>query len=208
MYSYKDSKLQSSTCMKPLEYLLDAKVMGLSSYYMKPGEGDPTIDILLISIGDIVDATINIETVKKVTIKKTGKLGSDTILPGDVVLTLRDQPSHAQPFRAAVAGKEIAGAALSANLVGLRCSNQIRPEILAAWLNSSAGQRALAPKAGVSTLISLPLKDLLQIEIAVPSLEQQEILSKYLALAAEYTRLLKEEQKLLGSVIDSMMNTL
>jgi hypothetical protein len=63
-------------------------------------------------MGDIVDGTINTKTVKDVTVRKTGKLESDTILPADVILTLR-----AQPFRAVIAGEDVAGAALSANLV-------------------------------------------------------------------------------------------
>jgi len=165
--------------------------------------GDPTIDIPLINMGDIGDGVINTRTVKKVTVRKTGKLENDTILPGDVILTLR-----AQPFRAVIAGEDVAGAALSANLVGLRCSDRIKPEILATWFNSSAGQRVLAPRAGISTLVGISLKELLQVEVPVPSHEKQDLLSRYLALAVEHTRILKEEQKLLNSIADSMMNSL
>ncbi len=198
-----DSRSRGGTAVLPLKDLLDAKVTGLSSYYLKPDIGDPTVDIPLINMGDIVDGTINTKTVKDVTVRKTGKLESDTILPADVILTLR-----AQPFRAVIAGEDVAGAALSANLVGLRCSDRINPEILAAWFNSSAGQRALAPRAGISTLVGISLKELLQVEVPVPSREQQDLLSRYLALATEHTRILKEEQKLLDSIVDSMMNSL
>ncbi|WP_243670193.1 hypothetical protein [Methanoculleus chikugoensis] len=155
-------------------------------------------------MGDIVDGAINAGTVKKATVRRTGKLESDTILPGDVILTLR-----AQPFRAAIAGPDVAGAALSANLVGLRCSDLIKPEILAAWFNSSAGQRVLVPRAGISTLVGISLKELLQVEVPVPPpREQQDLLSRYIALATEHTRILKEEQKLLDSIVDSMINSL
>ena len=37
---------------------------------------------------------------------------------------------------------------------------------------------------------------------------QQELLIRYLALATEHTRLLKEDQKILDSIFDSIMNAL
>lgn len=187
----------------PLKDLLRAKVTGVSSYYLKPDEGDPTVMIPLINLGDLVDGTINTETVKITTVRKTGKLESDTVVVGDVILTLRGPP-----FRAAVADDDVVGAALSANLVGLRCSEQIMPEILAAWLNSSAGQRALLPRAGGSTLMCISLNELLQIEVPVPPMAQQDLLSRYLALTTEHTRILKKEQALLESIVHSMMNSL
>lgn len=187
----------------PLKDLLRAKVTGVSSYYLKPDEGDPTIMIPLINLGDLVDGTINTETVKITTVRKTGKLENDTVLVGDVILTLRGPP-----FRAAVADDDVVGAALSANLVGLRCSEQIMPEILAAWLNSSAGQRALLLRAGGSTLMGISLNELLQIGVPVPPIAQQDLLSRYLALTTEHTRILKKEQALQDSIVDSMMNSL
>jgi len=188
---------------KPLKALLRTKVTGISSYYLKTKEGDPTIEIPLINLGDLVDGTINTETVKTTRVRNTGKLETDTVRKGDVVLTLRGPP-----FRAAVADDNSAGAALSANLVGLRCSDQMRPEILAAWFNSSTGQRAFIPRAGGSTLMGISLNELLQIEVPVPSMEQQNLLSRYLALKNEHTRILKKEQALLDSIVNSMMNSL
>ncbi len=175
----------------------------MSSYYLKPADGDLTIEIPLINLGDLIDGTINTETVKIARVRNTGKLETDIVQEGDVILTLRGPP-----FRAAVADNDVAGAAFSANLVGLRCSDKIKPEILAAWFNSSAGQRALAIRAGGSTLMGISLHELLQIEVPVPPMAQQELLIRYLALATEHTRLLKEDQKILDSIFDSIMNAL
>lgn len=188
---------------KPLKVLLCTKVTGISSYYLKTKDGDPTIEIPLINLGDLVDGTINTETVKATRVRNTGKLDTDTVRKGDVILTLRGPP-----FRAAVADDNIAGAALSANLVGLRCSEQIKPEVLAAWLNSSAGQHAFIPRAGGSTLLGISLNELLQIEVPVPPMAQQDLLSRYLALTTEHTRILKKEQALQDSIVDSIMNSL
>jgi len=188
---------------KPLKDLLSTKVTGVSSYYLKPEEGDPALEIPFINLGDIVEGTINPETIKTTRVRKTEKMESDTVLPGDVVLTLRGPP-----FRTAVADGDVAGAAFSANLVVLRCSDQIRPEILAAWLNSPTGQRALATRAGGSTLMGISLKELLQIEIPVPPMAKQDLLSRYLALKTEHTRILRKEQALLDSIVSSMMNSL
>jgi len=201
--SHNGFKLRERSVIMPLKNLLRAKITGVSSYYLKTGEGDPTIEIPLINLGDLVDGTINTETVKTTRVRNTGKLETDTVQKGDVVLTLRGPP-----FRAAVADDNIAGAALSANLVGLRCSEQIRPEVLAAWFNSSAGQHAFIPRAGGSTLLGISLNELLQIEVPVPPMEQQDFLSRYLALKTEHTRILKKEQALLDSIVNSMMNSL
>lgn len=187
----------------PLADLLRAKITGLSSYYLKLEEGDPSVEVSLINLGDLVDDAIDTETVKIVAVKKTEKLKSDTLLPGDVVFTLRGSP-----LRAVVAGDDVAGAVLSANLVGLRCSELIQPEILAAWFNSSAGQHALLTRAGKSTLTGISLKELLEIEIPVPPKAQQDLMSKYLALASEHLRILKKEQEILDSIVDSMMTSL
>jgi len=180
---------------KPLKDLLSAKVTGMSSYYLKPKDGDSTVEIRVINLGDIADGTINTEAVRIMRVKNTRKLETDIVQEGDVVLTLRGPP-----FRAAVA--------VSANLVGLRCSDRLRPDLLAAWLNCSAGQRALTARAGGSTLMGLSLRELLQVEVPVPPMAQQELLSRYLALAAEYSRILKKEQRLQDSTVNAMMNSL
>lgn len=200
---HNDFKLRDSSLVKSLKDLLKAKVTGVSSYYLRTEEGDPTVTVPLLNLGDIVDGTINTGTVKSTQVRKTGKLERGRVLAGDVVLTLRGPP-----FRAAVADGDVAGAVLSANLVGLRCSNHIKPEILAAWLNSSAGQRALLPRAGGSTLMGISLNELLQVEVPVPPMAQQNLLSRYLALTTEHTRILKKEQALQDSIIDSIMNSL
>ncbi|QSZ66156.1 restriction endonuclease subunit S [Methanofollis aquaemaris] len=194
---------KDSIPQKPLKDLLNKKVTGLSSYYLKPEENDPTVEIPLINLGDLVDGIIDTETVKTTPVRKTGKLEKDTLLSGDVVLTLRGPP-----FRAAVGGDDVVGAALNATLVGLRCSELMRPEILAAWFNSSAGQRALTRRAGGSTLMSISLDELVQIEIPIPPMAQQDLMSKYLALTSEYSRILRREQKLQDSIVNSMMNSL
>ncbi|MDD2473109.1 MULTISPECIES: hypothetical protein [unclassified Methanoculleus] len=175
----------------------------MSSYYLKPKDGDSTVEIRVINLGDIADGTINTEAVRIMRVKNTRKLETDIVQEGDVVLTLRGPP-----FRAAVADGSIAGAAVSANLVGLRCSDRLRPDLLAAWLNCSAGQRALTARAGGSTLMGLSLRELLQVEVPVPPMAQQELLSRYLALAAEYSRILKKEQRLQDSTVNAMMNSL
>lgn len=94
---------------------------------------------------------------------------------------------------------------ISANLIALTLSDQILPEIVAAYLNSPRGQRELEARAGGSAIKGLNTKSLLEVPIPVPPIEQQEALSRYISSAHEYEALIKKELELRNLITDEII---
>lgn len=181
----------------PIKTLGDLAVKrGLSSYYSKGG-GDVTVPV--INIKDIQGGKIDAETVDRVSVRKTDLLEKSRIAPGDVIITIKGLG-----FRAAVADESLAGFAISANLAAVTPSHEIKPEVLAAYLNSPAGQRELLLRAGMGAIRGLNLKSLS--EVPIPSIERQETLSRFLSLAQEYEEILKKELDLRAKVKDGIVS--
>ena len=182
----------------PIKNLGDLAVLkrGLSSYYSKGGD----VVVPVINIKDVQGGKIDAETVDRVSVRKTDLLEKSRIAPGDVIITIKGLG-----FRAAIAGESLAGFAISANLAALTPSHEIKSEILAAFLNSPAGQGELLSRSGMGTIRGLNLKSLAEVPIPIPSLERQETLKRFLILAQEYDELLKKELDLRSKVKDAIV---
>lgn len=155
---------------------------------------------MVINAKDIQGGKIDAESVDRVAVRKTDLLEKSRIAPGDVIITTKGLS-----FRAAVADESLAGFAISANLAAVTPSHEIKPEVLAAYLNSPAGQKELLLRAGMGTIRGLNLKSLAEVPIPVPSLELQETLGRYLTLAQEYDEILKKEQDLRSKLKDAIV---
>jgi type I restriction enzyme M protein len=169
---------------------------GLSSYYLNGRD----VKVPLINIKDIQGGAINAESIDYVYVHKTDILEESRISPGDIIISVRGSS-----FKVAVADETISNFVISSNLVALTPSNEIKPEFLEAYLESPAGQSQLQAFAGGATIKGLSLKALLDIEIPVPPLEQQVILSQYLRLVKEYNRVVKEELDLREKIKDAIL---
>lgn len=157
---------------------------GLSSYYLHGKD----IEVYLINIKDIQNGKVNTGTIERVFVRETPLLEKSRILPGDILITIKGLS-----FKAAVADESASGFVISANLIALTLSDEIRPEIVAAYINSSIGQSSLMSMAGGGVIKGLNTKSLLEFSIPVPPLIRQEKLSRFLLLVQEYNDLLREE---------------
>lgn len=169
---------------------------GLSSYYMR--DGDEVVP--LVTLKDVQDGNITSETVDRVPVKKTPRLGKSRLAIGDVVIIIKGSN-----FRAAVVDESAAGFVISSNMIALTLSDKILPEIVAAYLNSPSGQRELEARAGGSTIMGLNTKSLLEVPIPVPSLDQQEALSRYFSSAREYEDITKKELELRNVIKEAII---
>ncbi len=169
---------------------------GLSSYYLNGRD----LEVPLINIKDIQEGAINAKAIDYVSVHKTDILEESRISPGDIIISIRGSS-----FKIAVADETISNFVISSNLVALTLSNEIRPEFLAAYLESPAGQSQLQAFAGGGTTKGLSLKALLEVEIPVPPLEQQEVLNQYLKLAKKYNKVVREELNLRDKIKDSIL---
>lgn len=170
--------------------------MGLSSYYLK-GD-DETVKI--INNKDIENGKINPDSIERVSVKKTPLLEKSRIEAGDLIVTTKGYN-----FKAAIADESVADFVISANLIAIKLSNNIQPEIVAAYLNSTRGQRDLQALASGSSIQGLNANSFLEIQVPIPPLHEQKLLSEYLSLAKEYNSLLRKEIELRNKLNNTLI---
>ncbi len=170
--------------------------MGLSSYYLK-GD-DETVKI--INNKDIENGKINPDSIERVSVKKTPLLEKSRIEAGDLIVTTKGYN-----FKAAIADESVADFVISANLIAIKLSNNIQPEIVAAYLNSTRGQRDLQALASGSSIQGLNANSFLEIQVPIPPLHEQKLLSEYLFLAKEYNSLLRKEIELRNKLNNTLI---
>jgi restriction endonuclease S subunit len=171
--------------------------MGLSSYYLK---GDDEV-VKIINTKDLEDGKINLDSINSVSVKKTPLLEKSRIEAGDLIITTKGTS-----FKAAVADQSVANYVISANLIAIRLSNKVQPEIVAAYLNSTKGQKNLQSLSSGSSIQGLNSNSLLEIQVPIPPLHEQKKMVNYLTLAREYIGLLKRELELRDKLTDSIIN--
>jgi len=168
---------------------------GLSSYYLQSEDAK----VSMINIKDIVNGRILVDTVDCVSVHETSLLDRSRIEPGDVIVASRGN------FKAAVADESAKNFTFSSNLIALTLSEEVKPELIAAYFNSPLGQNMLQSKASGATIKGLNPKALLDILIPLPPLSVQESLSRYLTLAREYNDLLRKELELRQKLTDAVV---
>ena len=182
--------------IKKLRNLTRTLKMGLSSYYLK---GDDEV-VKIINTKDLENGKINSDSVNSVSVKKTPLLEKSRIEAGDLIVTTKGTN-----FKAAVADQSVANSVISANLIAIKLSNEVQPEIVAAYLNSSRGQRDLQALSSGSSIQGLNANSLLEIQVPIPPLPEQKWMVNYLSLATEYNSLLKRELELRDKLADTII---
>jgi restriction endonuclease S subunit len=77
------------------------------------------------------------------------------------------------------------GAVLASNLIGIRVSQELRPELLAEFLNSTQGRHAIERRLSGSNLLVLTPQFLADVEVPVPPLEEQSMLVELIRASDE-----------------------
>lgn len=172
--------------------------MGLSSYYLNNQDKDGK-EIPLINVKDIQDGKIDSTTVDHIKVRETDALGKARVSKGDLIL------STTGTFKAAVADESIDGFAISANLNAVTFSEDVNPEVVAAYLNSLAGQRELNKRAGGGVTAGLNKNQLNGVLIPVPESGLQQDLAQFIAFAQEYSNLLSKEAEIWRNIIDAVI---
>ena len=172
---------------KELKHLVKQIKRGLSSYYVQQIGNE----VPFINIRDVSDGIIHVETVEHVKIKETGALEKSRIRPKDVILTAKGSA-----FKAAVASKEIKDYVISANIVAFTLTNEVLPELVVAYLNSTAGQKELHARSAGIAQKALNMRSLMELKIPVPPMHKQKVLAEYLSLSNEYDIFMQREQEL------------
>lgn len=170
---------------------------GLSTHYLS----ENGVEVPLLKMKDIPDGSIDTDSVERVKVRKTPLLDKSKIRIGDVIITTRGTN-----FRAIVADKSIENFVISSNLVILRRyqSNEVDPEIVAAYLNSTLGQRELRKWATGAGIMGMNVKRLKEVLIPILDHGYQKNLSYYLSLARERKISLMKDLELQEMAIDAI----
>lgn len=169
---------------------------GLSSYYLL---GDD-VTVSMINIKDMANGRILTDTVDSVSVRETPLLERSRIESGDVIVAIRGFN-----FKAAVADESSRNFVISANLIALTLTDEVEPELIAAYFNSRLGQNMLRARAGGATIKGLNSRSLLGILLHLPPPSKQETLGRYLVLAREHDDILRKELELRQKLTDSVV---
>ncbi|KAF1078218.1 restriction endonuclease subunit S [Methanogenium sp. MK-MG] len=179
-----------------IKSLVKKKITGLSSYNLNPKDCDAEACIMrLVNISDLSEGVVDHTTIKEMSVRATKKTEENRIRTGDVLVTLRGTA-----LRAALVDEKSSGAVISSNIVALRFTEDILPDVVVAWFNSLRGQQALNALSGGSTIQGMKISEMMEIRIPVPPLEIQRDIVEFYATVQERRLLLKREEKLLNSV--------
>ena len=182
----------------PLGALTTSVKRGLSSSYLKDGE----IPVRLLKAKDIdEDGRIAVDDVDEHTVKKTPALDKARVKAGDLVISLKGKT-----FKTAQIPPEAEDFVISSNLIALTFNEKVRPEIVAFYLKSTAGEYELQKRAAGSAVMSLNTNQLMDVKIPLPPIEKQREISRYLGEIEELKSILTKEKKLVDTISDHLLN--
>jgi restriction endonuclease S subunit len=154
----------------------------------------------MISIKDLKNGIITLNPEQRRTLKDPKNFEKSKIREKDLLVSMRGD------FRSAIVHSEATGYIINQNLVGLRLNNKMLPEVLVIFLNGKKGQQQLIARSKGTTIPSITIRDLLIIQVPVPSIEIQKVLVKYFTSIQEYTNLVQEENELINKMMDSVVS--
>jgi len=116
--------------------------------------------IPIIKLKNIQDGVINIDAIERVNLHKTEQLEKHLISANDLIINI-----VGSNFKTVVADKSIEGYLFGSNFIALTLSDEIKPEIIAKYLNSSVGQKELQDRASGTTMSKISIKSLMEVPL-------------------------------------------
>lgn len=164
-----------------------------------PNEGEESL-VSMISIKDLKNGIIILDPDQKRMLKDSKSIEKSKIKEKDILVATRGD------FRSAIVHLEATKYTINQNLVGLRLNNKILPEVLVIYLNSTEGQQQLTARSYGTTVNSITISDLLNIQVPVPPMEIQKILVNYFTSIQDYKTLMQEENELVNKMMNSVVS--
>ena len=163
--------MNATNCLfKPLKEISVNIFIGLPSHIIKESD-EPVNRLPAVNLKDLSSGRIAVEGLSLVPVPVEHSLEKFRLADGDVLVSARGTK-----FKAALAGSEVSGAIVSANLINIRPGKELCPAFLAAYLTSAAGEKqALArAKATTSGQLLLNVADIEALEIPLPPYDVQK----------------------------------
>ena len=180
------------TTMKIADLVTKVKVGG-STYYLKDGDFPARV----IKHSNVSDAgIIDLASVESAMIRNSSRTAENMLEAGDILISGRSS----RP-KIALVPEDAKGYYFSSEFFALTVNTDIiTPEILAAYLSSKPVQEYLTGKSGGRTLSTIAKDDLLELEITVPKVKEQELLTELTALITEKYAVLEQELRCLETL--------
>jgi restriction endonuclease S subunit len=185
--------------MVKMKKIISASKKGVSSYQLseeKSGMPDvPVINMRAVQDGYIDPKNVDLVKIDQKFIRDVTKIKS-----GDLIITCRGTT-----LKAAVADEFVNDFVLSNNLMAFTLSTEVKPEIIAAYLNGPVGQRELNKMAGGTNMLTLNLKGLEQVLVPLIPASEQDKIVQFIKEAKEYKACLVKELELWEELVDSYL---
>ena len=182
--------------MKIAELVSKVKVGG-STYYLKDGD----LPARVIKHSNVSDAgIIDLASVESAMIRNSPRTAENMLEPGDILISGRSS----RP-KIALVPEDARNYYFSSEFFALTVNTDIiSPEILAAYLSSRPVQEYLTGKSGGRMLSIIAKDDLLGLEITVPEMKEQNLLTELTELITEKYAIIEQEKRSLETLKESL----
>ncbi len=143
----------------------------------------------VVQVGDLQGTGDPEWELSRVSVPELGQHRRFHLRAGDVVIATKGAG-----FRTALVPERWAGAILTGNLIGIRPTGKVLPEILHAWLSGEETRWLLESRATGTRLLNISLKSITEVPVPVLPMAEQERLAALLRASRE-----QNEQALLAS---------
>jgi len=137
----------------------------------------PGAQVSVIQVKDIKHANEPGWTLSRVPVPDSGQIERYRVKVGDVLVTARGTN-----LKSCIVSEEWGGALLTSNLILVRLGEQLRPQLLLAFFQSSSGRQAMERRLAGSSLLVLTPKILGEIEVPLLPAARQDALADLFTL--------------------------
>ncbi len=160
--------------------------------------------VSLLSVRALSDGGIDPREVEAISVRDALRLAPYATQEGDVVIAARGTQ-----LKVAVVAADVAGAVLGATLIGVRAGDEVQPEVILAYLRSTAGRAALVARLRSATgQVALTARDVRDIEIPVPPIRVQRLIADAVRAARDYAAACRDAIALREQVADELVHSL
>jgi len=145
--------------------------------------GTELLDLQLLPYTAVRDYQIDRSLLETVHVRSYEKVERYLLRPGDVVLT-----SRGTVIRTAIVPPDISRVALGPNLIAIRASATVLPEVLCAYLGHQRGHQAILQEAASTspTMLNISASALKRVKVPMPPMRVQQKVAELFEVTIRY----------------------
>lgn len=193
--------MQYAVCMN---YKMLSEIARVSGGYTFRGAVRNRVegDSFVLQAKDIEEGIVIDENIDLPRVEMDGKGDKSVVLPGDILITNRS--SQTGSFAATLSSDSTRRIVASISLHIIRLdSDQVLPEYLVSFFNSSHGQQALQAITTGAVVQSLSIKELRELRISIPDISIQQAIVGLNNISQSQQRLLLKKMNMIKSITNS-----